>query len=82
MNALATVLVRPGVSWWKVIVDLERAGFYHGQIAAAIGARRTTVLGWKNHEAAPRYEDGERLIALWRVATGLTAEQVPRKTSE
>jgi hypothetical protein len=72
----------PAVSWWHVIVEIERKGFFHSQIASAIGSKRTTLLGWKNREAEPRYEDGERLIALWRVATGLPIERLPRKPAE
>jgi hypothetical protein len=82
MQVKVRIADQPGVSWWHVITDLERLGFFHGQIAGAIGAKRTTVLGWKNREAEPRHEDGERLIALWRVATGRTEEFVPRKPYE
>lgn len=69
----------PGVSWWHVIVQIERCGYTHAQIAAAIGGARTTVQDWKNKDAEPRHEDGERLIALWRVVTGLPREEVPLK---
>ena len=67
----------PGVSWWHVIVALERHGYTHGQIAAAIDSTRGTVEGWKNKGARPRHEDGERLIALWGVVTGRTREDLP-----
>lgn len=70
----------PGISWWHVIVELERNGYTHGQMAAAIGGARGTIEGWKNKAAEPRHEDGERLLALWRVVTGKPADDLPRKT--
>lgn len=76
MTEIATL---PGVSWWHVIVTLERHGYTHGQIAAAIGGARTTVQGWKNQDAEPGHVDGERLIALWRVVTGQPREELPLK---
>lgn len=69
----------PGVSWWHVIVEMERNGYTHGQIAAAIGSARSTIEGWKNKHAEPRHEDGDRLIALWRVVTGKPMDELPRK---
>lgn len=67
----------PSVSWWHVIVALERNGYTHGATAAAIGCTRGAVEGWKNKAAEPRHEDGERLIALWRVVTGKAREDLP-----
>lgn len=73
---------QPGVSWWHVIVDLERGGYTHAAIGAAIGLSRTGVEGWKNRGAEPGHEDGERLIALWRVVTGRPREELPRKLDQ
>lgn len=75
-------LSQPGVSWWHVIVDLERGGYTHAAIGAAIGLSRTGVEGWKNRGAEPGHEDGERLIALWRVVTGRPREELPRKLDQ
>lgn len=69
----------PGVSWWHVIVQLERHGYTHGQVAAAIGGARSTVQDWKNRDAEPGHVDGERLIALWRVVTGKARDDLPLK---
>lgn len=70
----------PGISWWHVIVEVERHSYSHGQIAAAIDSSRTTVEGWKNRHAEPRHQEGERLIALWAQVTGKGREDLPRKT--
>lgn len=72
----------PAVSWWHVIVTMERSGYTHAAMAAAIGSARTTVEGWKNRAAEPGHTDGERMIALWRVVTGKGREDLPLKDSE
>ena len=72
----------PGVSWWHVIVSLEQRGYTHAAMGAAIGCARTTVEGWKNRDAQPGHSDGERLIALWRVVTGLPREELPLKVDQ
>lgn len=71
----------PGVSWWHVIVMMERSGYTHAAVAAAIGVGRTTVEGWKNRDAEPGHVDGERMIALWRVVTGQSRDELPLKAS-
>lgn len=73
---------KPGVSWWHVVVVMERSGYTHSAIGAAIGVPRTTVEGWKNRNAEPGHVDGERLIALWRVVTGKPREDLPLKMSQ
>ena len=35
---MAEIQTLPGVSWWHLIVEMERHGYTHGQIAAAIGS--------------------------------------------
>lgn len=71
------IVEAPPVSWWQVIVDLERQGYTHVAIATAIGSARGTVEGWKNKHAQPRHEDGERLIALWCVVSGQSRVDLP-----
>ncbi|MDQ0035859.1 transcriptional regulator with XRE-family HTH domain [Variovorax boronicumulans] len=71
----------PGVSWWHVIVHLERSGYAQREIAAAIGSARGTVEDWKNGGAEPRHEVGDRLVLLWCAVTGKDREDIPRKLS-
>lgn len=72
----------PGVNWWAVIVDLERGGYTHSATGAAVGVSRTAVESWKNRNAEPGHEYGERLVALWRVVTGLPRDDLPRKLDQ
>lgn len=69
----------PGVDWWQVVTDMERRGYSHFAIGAAIGCARTTVEGWKNRAAEPRHEDGERLLSLWCAVMPSKREDVPRR---
>jgi hypothetical protein len=78
-RARARFADEPGVSWWHVIVMIEKHSYTHAAIAAAIGSYRGTVEDWKNGGAEPRHEMGERLCALWRVVTGRPHEEIPRK---
>lgn len=51
------------IDWFRLIVDLcHHHGYTHSTIAAAVGAPKSTVQGWKQG-ATPKYEDGERLIS-------------------
>ncbi|WP_295539249.1 hypothetical protein [uncultured Pseudacidovorax sp.] len=76
-----TADVRP-VSWWHIVVDLERHGYTHALIAAAVDVGRSTVQGWKNLDATPRHDDGERLIALWLDVTKRTRDDLPRRATD
>lgn len=70
---------RPTVSWWHVVVSLERHGYTHSAIAAAIGSKRTTVQNWKNNNASPRHEDGEQLIELWCAVMQQGRDKLPMR---
>lgn len=65
------------MSWCHVIVSLERHGYTHGAIGAAIGSSRSTVEGWKNKHASTRHEDGESLIELWCNVMQKGREELP-----
>lgn len=72
----------PGVSWWHLIVEMERRGYTHAAVGAAIGMSRSGVESWKNRNIEPSHEVGERMIALWRVVTGKSRDDVPVKASQ
>jgi hypothetical protein len=61
---------------------MERNGYTHAAVGAAIGVGRSTVQDWKNRDAEPGHVDGERMIALWRVVTGRPREDIPLKVSQ
>jgi hypothetical protein len=54
------------VDWFRVVAELQGAGYNTENIAAAIGVARSTLMGWRNPPyAEPRHADGERLVQLW-----------------
>ena len=66
------------IDWFRLIVELCCAhGYTHSTIAAAVGAPKSTVQGWKQG-STPKYEDGERLIELWAQVTKNGRESVHR----
>lgn len=65
------------VDWFRVVVDLERSGYSHADIAAVVGVGKSTVQGWKDG-ARPKFEEGEMLIGLWATVTKNGRESVHR----
>lgn len=66
------------VDWWRVIVDLERAGFTHERVAAVCMRSKPWVANLKNTPGTePRYRDGRVLLSLWTEATSRGFEEVP-----
>lgn len=64
--------------WFRVIVDLERAGWSNAKVVQQIGVANGTLWGWKNSGNEPNHADGHRLLLLWESVTGGTYEQRPR----
>lgn len=65
------------VDWFRIIVDLERAGYSHAAIGSAIDCPKSTVQGWKQG-ATPKFDDGDLLIVLWCAVTKNGRESVHR----
>lgn len=63
--------------WFRVIVDLERAGYSHCSIASVCGVSKRTVGGWKQG-SSPKFDDGKLLLRLWETVTGNGQESAPR----
>ena len=71
---------RPPVSWWHLIVELERHGYSCRLVGDVVGRGTATVNGWKNLDAEPKHVDGVSLIELWAAVTGKGEQDLPRKT--
>lgn len=65
------------VDWFQVITDLSKLGYTLHSIAIAIGVAKSTLIGWKQG-AEPKYQDGERLVALWSRITESDRDRLPR----
>lgn len=65
------------VDWFRIIIDLERNGYRHADMAAAVGAGKSTVVGWKNG-SRPAFDEGDSLINLWCSVTAKGRHDVPK----
>ena len=65
------------VDWFQILLDLQRKGYMLVNISAAIDVPRTTMLGWRDLDASPRHQDGERLIGLWLQVTEHARTDLP-----
>lgn len=66
------------IDWFRVIADLNRAGYSTRGFADSLGIARTTIEGWKAG-AEPKHADGEKLLAWWAQVTGRDLCTAPRQ---
>lgn len=57
------------VDWFRVIEDICRSGYTHHGIAHDIDVPKSTLYGWRAG-SSPGYDDGARLLHLWRTVMG------------
>ena len=57
------------VDWFRIIADLKVLGFSHEAIAYAIDVDNHKTISSYACGVNPRYENGEKLIDLWRRET-------------
>lgn len=70
----------PRVDWFRIIVNLERAGLPWRDVGKLMGMSKGWVEHLKNSPgASPRHDDGEALIDLWCDAMDKPREDVPRE---
>jgi hypothetical protein len=66
------------IDWFRVIVDLQRAGYSHDRIAAECLRGKTWVWSLQNVPGTePRFHDGMLLLGLWATATGKDRATAP-----
>jgi len=68
---------RVRVDWFRIIADINGKDFSMVAISQHIDVPRTTVIGWKNLNAEPKHDEGQRLLMLWHEITGKTTDEVP-----
>lgn len=54
----------PEVDWKRVLLDFVRWGWKLKAVALAINVPYSTLMGWWNDGAEPRFEDGRALLKL------------------
>lgn len=66
------------IDWFKVLMDLKRAGLSLETTAMFVETSKSAVISWKNLDCEPSFQSGERLLMLWERSTGQGAGAVPR----
>jgi len=64
--------------WFRLIIDLNRAGFSLQTIASEIDVVASTLIGWKKG-SEPRHHKGEALIDMWCRITKKERNDLPRE---
>lgn len=62
--------------WFRVLVDIRKAGSYDARLAREIGVCKSAICAWKQG-AQPRAENQQKLIGMWEMATGRHANEAP-----
>lgn len=67
------------VDWFRVIVDMERAGLTQQAIADRARCGKGSIHALKvGISAQPVFGNGVRLLALWMECTGRDSTSIPR----
>ena len=53
------------IDWFRVITDLNRAGFSLEQMAKEAGVTHPTIINWRDGRNAPMYEPAQRLLIVY-----------------
>lgn len=62
------------VDWFRILADLQYAGFSNADVAKILGVSASTVrTNWKRGRM-PRHHDGQALLALHELVMLVTAE--------
>jgi hypothetical protein len=71
------------IDWFRVVVDLQRAGYSHERIAAECMRGKTWVWSLQNVPGTePRFHDGMLLLGLWAQATKKEQTAAPKVPAE
>lgn len=64
--------------WFRIIVDLKKAGVSGRELARRLHVSASAILRWKNG-ASPDYDDGKQLIDIWISETGKGIDVLPKE---
>lgn len=79
MSARHSFRRRYRTDWFRVLVDLQYAGWPHSRVAALIDVPVGTLRGWKAG-SEPAHDDGQRLLELWCEVMGREMRERPMTT--
>lgn len=76
MTAQHKIRRRWRTDWFRVLADLQYAGWPNARVAESIGAPLATLAGWKRG-SEPAHCDGHRLLLLWIAVTNRDYDHRP-----
>ncbi|MCA1179806.1 MULTISPECIES: hypothetical protein [unclassified Pantoea] len=66
------------IDWFRVLADINRAGYSLQSIASEIDVVASTLIGWKKG-SVPRHHKGEALISMWCRVTKKDRKDLPQE---
>ena len=88
MTPAPTLAPNQRYDWSRILLDLSMHGMTLQAVFEATGIPVSTLHGFKNLDAEPKYADGNRLLALWqhrmhppvpRITGSIRQERVSRR---
>ena len=68
-GAILKIRKRYRTDWFRVLVDLQYAGYPHARVADILGVPIGTLRGWKGG-SEPAHHCGYELLEIWAEVTG------------
>lgn len=65
------------IDWFRVFIDLERSGVSMVKASSELNIPRSTLMGYKNYFARPRFEEGLKILRFWSVTCSRELEELP-----
>lgn len=79
MPAHHKIHTRVRTDWFRILADLQYAGWPNSRASESIGVADNTLRGWK-YGSEPAHCDGERLLCLWHSVTNRPVSDRPMTT--
>lgn len=67
------------IDWFRVLVQLQRAGRSIERVAADLAIPATTLRYWHTWDGEPPHWRGQILLAYWSDVIGRPAHEAPRR---
>lgn len=65
------------VDWFRVLADLQRAGYGLPMVASVLGLNADTLRTYRNRGCVPNYGYGRAIVGLWCQVMGRAEAQLP-----
>jgi hypothetical protein len=66
------------VDWFTVFCDLKQQGYSIYDASRILKIPKSTLIGYKNGGAEPKYSSGARLVSLWCIVMEKELIDIPK----